>query len=311
MKYLSRKFLERMLLLTFSGFTYVLPMSVVFWLGKGIARLFYWLYARKRREALQNILMAFPEISLQKARACYRESLENLAYSAIEFLSFSRRGRTEVKRAVREVEGKEILRQAYDQGKGVILISAHLGNWELLGAWLAISGFPLVAVEKEQEDSFLNRLILNTRKKMSIELISKDEPDFRDLLRALKRGKGIGLISDQHAGKRGVPSKFLGRTTSTFAGPVLLARASGAPVIPIFDIRLGPGAHKIVAYPPLPLQWEGNLEQAVLRNVQLYTDAIANMVRKYPGQWLWLHRRWREGEEKMDASFLQQAREEA
>lgn len=293
------------------GLTYILPAGAVFYLGKGIAHIFYWLNTRKRKEALQNILMAFPGISLQQACSYYRESLENLAYSAIEFLSFSQWGRRGVKRAVREVEGKEILKEAYDRGKGVILISGHLGNWELLGAWLAVSGFPLVAVEKEQEDSFLNRLILHTRKKMSIELISKDIPDFRDLLRALKQGKGVGLISDQNAGKRGVLAKFLGRTTSTFAGPVLLAKASGAPMIPIFDIRLGPGAHKITALPPLPLSWEKNLDQAVLQNVQLYTDAIANMVRKYPGQWLWLHRRWREGEEKMDEPFLQQAQEEA
>lgn len=285
--------LERVLLGFFLFLTRVAPPAFVCWVAGGVAAAFFVLFPRKRVEAMQAISFSFPERSQEAVRTLCRKCLHHLAMTAVEFLYLAQFGRRQIQTMTSEVEGLDILKDAYARNRGVILISAHLGNWELLGAWLAAGGFPVVALEKEQKDDLINALVQRARKAMNIELVSKDLSDFRGVLRALRQGKVIGLIADQNAGVRGIPVDFLGRKALAFTGPALLAKASGAPVIPIFSIRLRPGVHKILIEPPVEMDWSGPADEAELRNTQKYTAAIEQAVRKYPEQWLWLHKRWK------------------
>jgi KDO2-lipid IV(A) lauroyltransferase len=293
-----RAFFHSLLLRLFVGLTFIFPPRYLFRLANPLASIFDRWFPHKRREAVHWMKKVFPGQSDSWYEDIYRKSLVHLAWATIEVLYVLRWGKKWVSECITEVVGGENL--PADRNSGALFLSAHIGNWELLGAWLCQQGFPLLAVEKPQSNRYADRLIERLRRTTGIELHSKDDADFRPLVRAVRSGKSIGLIADQNAGKRGVIAPLMGIPTSTFTGPVYLSYITGLPLIPVFAFRSEPGRLRVEIWEPIQFKWRGNgrlTPEALAECAAEYNRAIENAIRKHPEQWLWLHRRWRHGEE--------------
>jgi KDO2-lipid IV(A) lauroyltransferase len=190
------------------------------------------------------------------------------------------------------VEGEEHLRRAFALGRGVIFLSAHIGNWEYGAALLARRGLPVNAIGAEQRDVRMTAAIEDLRRSAGVRPIGKGL-DLRGAIACLRSGEILALLLDQDARESGVISPFLGHPASTPTGPLRLARKFGAPVLPVSVIREPDGVRfKMTIEPPLEgrdgAPFGDDLEFAAGR----CNDAISAWIRRAPDQWLWLYPRW-------------------
>lgn len=248
--------------------------------------------ARPRRAvALDNLRSIYPDSSEEWREEILRGCYRHLAWMVAEFLALLE----DPKQAlswVYEVEGKDILDELHAPGRGALLISGHLGNWELTAAWLAQSGYPVKPIVRPPNDGNLALLIEEYRRRAGVETFPKDAVA-KQVVRFVKGGGFLGLMPDQAWDSSGVYGPFMGRMCSTATGPAAFARLSGAPVVPIFSRRVAPFRHKVVVAPPLPMESGGAKDDTLRENTLRINDAIETMVRAAPEQWLWLHRRWK------------------
>lgn len=239
----------------------------------------------------EHLRQAFPEKDerwrLKVARRCY------MHFAAEGVAVFRMAGMTV--RALRKcttVVGLELLETAARDGRGVIVVSGHLGNWEIGGAAVVARGCPMDIVVARQRNEFFDRYLTRSRERLGFGIIPRGEAR-SGVLKSLGEGRAVGIMGDQDARAAGVFADFFGRPASTARGPALLAMRSGAEVVTLFSIRL-PGwkPRYRVHIESLPAV-SGDRDEAVAGLTQAFTARIEERVREFPGQYLWLHRRWK------------------
>ncbi len=193
------------------------------------------------------------------------------------------------------VEGEEHLKDAIDRGKGVLILGAHIGNWELAGAVMVRRGFTVATITKTAKSQLGQWLQEHLRQQTGI-LSYPKKNSIRGIFSGLKNNQVIVLMIDQNMTRNeGVFVDFLGYPACTLPSMITLAERSGAAVIPAAIYREdAPYRHRIVIHPPV--QWQSqreNREQAILENTRLLTAIVEKMILEKPEQWLWLHKRWR------------------
>jgi len=244
-----------------------------------------------RKTAMNNLEIAFGEgLSLPKRKEICRGMFGNMVKSLYEFLHFTRFSETDITSMV-ELDGS-IIRKYTAGGRGVIVLTAHMGNWELLGARVVAEGFKLTVIGKNLRDVWLNRLMHRLRKSAGVENISKGKGIFNPVVEALQRNEIVGLLADQNAGSDGCFVDFFGKTASTFTGPAVFAAHTGAVILPAFCIRQKDNSHKVIFYDPIFPASPSNKE-TIYECAKEYTRCIERVVREYPEQWLWIHKRWK------------------
>jgi KDO2-lipid IV(A) lauroyltransferase len=270
-----------------------LPIGATRIVGAGLGYLAYLVDTRHRRITIANLNLALGEerspVELRKiARTCYA----NLGRSVAEFCHLPSINEKTLSRWA-SYEGLENLSSAYKRGKGIIFITAHFGNWELLAYAQGIIGHPSNVIIRPLDNKYLNKLVNRYRSISGNRLIPKKEAA-KDILRALHKGEGVGILIDQNVsvGER-VFVDFFGQPASTITAPAILAQRTGAAVIPGFIVRQPKGKHKIIFEPEIPLQKSGDRQQDIQYNMQQFTNSVEKYVRKYPEQWFWMHRRWK------------------
>lgn len=270
-----------------------LPGTFALRLAKCLGSLSYCFLSRERKRALEHLRMAFPrEMSERRRRQIARRSFENLAMNAAE-LAQSRRIRSNLDSLV-TVAGQEHLDRALSHGKGVLWITGHVGNWELLAWYWAHKGYKLHVVAREVYDERLNRLLMGIRREAGVSVILRDSPKAgREILGALKRRESLAMLIDQDTRVKGVMADFFGRKANTPAGPALLAVRQGVPVVAGYIRRVSYCKHEIVISPPVEVVRTGDLEQDVRVNTERFNRVLEEYIRAHPEQWVWMHRRWR------------------
>ena len=215
-------------------------------------------------------------------------------------IRLSRLGREAVIEAT-EVEGLDALRDALEDGSGALVVSGHLGNWEIGGSGVAARGIPFDAVARRQANPVIDRMVNRARERLGMRIIPMGGAT-RHALRALRSGRVVGLVADQDARQRGLFVPFFGRAASTFRGPAILALRSGAPVFAASSVRQPDGTYRIrlrrVPVPGAePEKGGGDRAGDESRREWELTAALAaaleSAVREYPTQYLWHHRRWK------------------
>lgn len=181
---------------------------------------------------------------------------------------------------------------AVDEGRGAIFVTAHLGNWELTGAGVALLGIRLASVARPFGNDRIDRYVAGVRERLGQRIILK-KGAVREMARVLREGGYLGVLVDQNAGRRGVFVPFFGRLASTTAAPATLALRFRVPLIPAWQRRLPGGKSRIEVEPPLPLPDTGDRAEDVRRLTAAMTARVEAWVRAEPGQWLWAHRRFR------------------
>jgi KDO2-lipid IV(A) lauroyltransferase len=273
----------------------LLPDLVLGWLGMAGALLTYHLDRRHVAIGLKNLEIAFPQASLRERRRILRQSYLNLGRGIAEFIRlggfFSRSVATRVGSEHME-RWEETLRGS--QGRGVIILSAHFGSFELLAAVHAMRGYAINLVHHTQSLAAGDALLTFVRERAGIRIIRKHAAA-RAALRALKHGEMVGVPFDQNAKRsEAVFVPFFSELAATSAGLARLAKMANAPVVPAFIVRNGDKrSHRVIVGPPIPLVESDDLQADLTENTRRFQAEIERVVKQYPEQFLWVHRRYR------------------
>src|SRR5437867_2851664 len=268
-----------------------LPLPLALWLGRRLGYAAHVALGRRRRLALDNLARAYPALPLRARARLARHASQHLGMTLIELARVLARP-LDVTLARIRLEGVEHLRAAMAAHGRALLLTAHLGNWELLAAAHRLTGYPLAIVVRPLDSAPLNALADRLRRKSGVELIDK-RGALRPVLRALADGRMVAILLDQNAARHeSVFVPFFGRAASTSKSLAVLAVRTGTPVVPIFIRREG-RRHRVMVHPPLVPPAVNDAERAVVELTMRCTAAIETAVMQAPEQWLWMHNRWR------------------
>jgi Kdo2-lipid IVA lauroyltransferase/acyltransferase len=251
------------------------------------------LVPKLRRVALFNLRIVFPEWSDAKRDAAIRNMARYLAWQAVEFARFPRYGRSNVEQII-EMEGHENFLEAQRKGKGVLILTGHIGAWELSSFAHAIFGYPMHYMARPLDNARLDEFVNRYRCLSGNQPIYKNE-SARAVLKALNAGGIVGILADQNTlPEEGVFVDFFGKPACTTTGIARLALHTGAPVVPgyaYWDVQAG--KYKLRFDPAVELVDTGNSEQDILENTQRFAKITEAIIRKFPDQWVWIHARWK------------------
>jgi len=261
-------------------------------LGRILGMLTYVLDVPHRRIVRTNLRLAFPDWSSEKIRRVSKRVFQHFGATLVEICQLANYSRSDVMARVRVV-GAERWRRALDQNQGLILVSAHLGNWEFGTQYTAcfMQKSPLGVVKKIRFKP-LNQWVHNLRSRFGINIIYK-KGALPDMRRALRCDGIVGLLVDQSRRKEGVDVNFFGHRVPATPAAAFLGLRCKSPILPIFCIRETSGQLTVHVDQPLNIKWSGDLRSDIQANTQLITDAVERMIRKYPEQWFWVHKRWK------------------
>ena len=260
--------------------------------GKLLGALVGRMYLRETLRAQRELRRAFPERGSAWAREASQRVFGHIGGGLLEL--FALYGEPESVAEIVRCEGFERLEGAMKSGRGAILLSAHLGNWELLGAYMARRLGGLYVVGKKIYYRPYNDAVLTWRKAFGVETVYQDEPPQR-LLELLGEGRALGLLADLYSRHvDGVNVEFFGRPAHTATAPASLALSSGAPIVPVFIRREREGdGHFIRVEEPIRAPMAGRKQERVLELTRAWSAAVERAIGRSPEQWPWFHRRWR------------------
>ena len=270
-----------------------IPKSAGAAIGRAIGKACFRLLSRERNRALSHLATAFPDASPEWRRDVCRRTFVSVGLSLVETLMLPYLDANDM--AGFELEGEEHLKAALAQGKGVVMLTGHTGNWEALVWYLIRWGCRGGVIAKKIKTYGYNGLVTSFRARYGVETIFQ-QGALRQSLRILHSGGVIGILPDQDIPKQpGVFVPFFGKPAYTPTGPALIAKASRAPIVPHFITRRDGGflKHKIVILPALEYEHAADKEQEALMNTRTWTAVIEDWVRAHPDEWVWFHRRWR------------------
>ena len=289
--------------LILKGFSFLinlLPENVALWMGRQIGNAAYYLDWEHRNVALQNLRIAFgQEKSEEERRSIAKRNFQHMGMMLIEFFRILGMDTETYKKKV-SVEGVEEALKLLEKKKGGLLLIGHFGNWELMGIMSKVLQIPIWAIAKPiKQNEKLYRFILEIRDKAGLKIISPENAT-QKVMQALSKNWLVAFLIDQRAKRsRAVWVDFFGKKAPTMPGLAVMAIRSGAPVVPAFMIRNGFQKHRLVVKKPVELVLTGDMEKDVEINMQRFTRVLESMIREYPYQWIWIHRRWeRKREEK-------------
>ncbi len=245
---------------------------------------------RDRLRAQRGLRRAFPDRGAAWARLASERVFENVGRNLFEL--FALRGIPRLVESTVHCEGFGRLEKALTGGKGAILLSAHLGNWELLGAYLARRLGGLCVVGKRIYYRPYNDAVVAWRNAFGVETVHQDEAAQKPL-NVLRNGRALGILAELYSRHlEGVSVEFLGMPAHTATAPASLALASGAPIVPVFIRRSGDG-HAAWVEEPIPAPRGGSKHERVIELTRAWSAVVEHAIRKSPEQWPWFHRRWR------------------
>ncbi len=267
---------------------FLVPVASAYWVGRWAGFLFFWLAADRRRIALDNFSHVLgkgqndPEVR-RTARRCF----EQFGMYFVDFLRMGRLGKEEVLKFV-DVHGRENMDRAVARGKGVVALTAHLGNWELGGVMLALMGYRVHAIALAHQDPRVDRMFVKRRAERGIKVIPVGVAIKRSFS-AIRKGDVIALLGDRDLRAQGVHTTFFGWETTVPRGAAVLALRTGAAVVPGFAVRDETGRYQL------------HLEEAIIpcaeeESIEEFTDrmlrVLESYIRRYPDQWFMFHRMW-------------------
>jgi len=273
----------------------ILPRSTAIALARALGRIAYWLPGKLRRTGETNLEIAFPELSEQERRRLLRGCFDSLGRLLGEFSQFPRATPESLRQLLEYDErGLAHLREAEQNRRGVIFLTGHIGAWELLSfGWSALE-YPISFLVRPIDNPRIEELIESVRTRFGNRAIDKKSAA-RESLRVLREGGTLGILSDLNTQTReGVFVPFFGRQACTTAGIATLALKTDAVVIPTIAVwNKERQKYFFHGDPPVELVRTGDRQKDIETNTARFAAAIERLVRLYPDQWLWIHKRWK------------------
>ena len=271
------------------------------WMPRGLARLLagvlaasiYRVDGRLRRVGHRNLELALPELSIQERECILHGVFRHLGWQLVEFCRMTRYTQENTRGWIR-TEGLEHYLAAKARGKGVLIVTGHLGAWELSSFYHSLMGYPMSMVARPLDNHRLDKFVNGIRCLHGNHVLCKD--DFaRGLLRAMRSGQTVGILMDTNmTPPQGVFVEFFGRAACTASGVARVALKTGAAVVPGFMLW-EPAERKYVLHfgPEIEFKHTGDAEADILGATQQCVRTTEEWIRRYPDQWLWIHRRWK------------------
>ncbi len=271
----------------------ILPRSVARALGAAIGRFAFLAVPRLRQVGLQNLSIAFPEKSSTEHQQILRGMYRSLGWQLAEFCRMPNLTLTRTRHFIR-YQGLEHFLAAQQRGKGVLVLTGHIGAWELSSFYHSLAGHPMGMVIRRLDNHLVDRFVNRIRCMHGNRVLHKD--DFaRGLIAAMRTGETVGVLMDTNmTPPQGVFVDFFGQPACTASGVARVALRTGAAVVPGFLVW-EPAEKQYVLHflPALQLVDTGDADSDAITNTQLFTRTLEDIIRRYPEQWLWVHRRWK------------------
>ena len=269
------------------------PRAAARALGASIGFAAYHAARRLRQTGETNLALALPSLSTEERDVILRRLYRNLGWQLAEFCHMPRYTPENTRNFLR-YEGLEYFLEAERRGKGVLIVTGHLGAWELSSFYHSLMGHPMSMVIRRLDNSRVDALVNRIRCLHGNQVLHKD--DFaRGLIAAMREGRSVGILMDTNmTPPQGVFVPYFGVLACTASGLARVALRTGAAVLPGFLLWHEDEQRYVLTFgKPLEFQRSGDSERDVLANTALCTAAIESYARRYPDQWLWVHRRWK------------------
>jgi KDO2-lipid IV(A) lauroyltransferase len=270
-----------------------IPNAYLLFFGKILGNLLYYLAVPQRRIVNRNLRFSLVDSSPQQIQCSGKQIFQHFGITILELLQMAYLSKQELVSKVR-IEGLEILIEALKKQKGVVVVTAHLGNYELASQVVpCLLGLQMASVAKKMRNARLNRVIHNLRTRFGNKVIYK-KGALPEMMQTLRQGAMVAILMDISRRFDGVEVNFFGRRATATPAAALLGLRCKSPIIPAFCRRNPEGKLIIQIEPPVEIQRTRDLRSDLQFNTQLITDRIERAVRNYPEQWNWTLKRWKE-----------------
>jgi KDO2-lipid IV(A) lauroyltransferase len=272
----------------------LIPFSLLYSFAKNMAGLGFIIARKQRKIALDSLGIAFGnEKTEEERRKIAKDCFIFMAKSAVELIFL--RDKPELMKKHVSLEGKRYLDEALSKSRGVILVSAHFGNFPLLLCKLTFEGYAVGAIRRQMRDSRTEKFFNDLQGNFKVKTIYSQPRQVcvENTLKALRNNEIVFIPIDQNFGTGGVFVNFFGKKAATATGPVVLALRTKAMILPCFIVRQKDDTHKIIFEPPIDLEKDRLRKGIIVDTIQRLTDIIEVYIRKYPAEWGWIHRRWK------------------
>jgi KDO2-lipid IV(A) lauroyltransferase len=267
-----------------------IPLRIGQFLGRRLGSLAWFVARRERRKALAHIAIAFPDWSAAQRDQAIRAMFQHLGTCVFE-LAWLPNMTPELRQKTSRVEGFERVLEVIDSGRGVIIFTAHCGNWEWLSYVTGTFGRPVSVLQRERDQPEMNQYITALRAKAGVRTIDRGSASSaKEMINAIRRGGILAFVVDQNIRTESVKVPFFGRPALTPIGPARLAVRTEAVVVTAYASRLPDGTHRLQFLEPVQCRKDDDPVELTAR----VTREIEEHIRKVPEQWVWMHDRWRE-----------------
>ncbi len=271
-------------------FLQVIPISGCYWLCRFLLSLVLFFIPKRRQLIQEQLERSFPQKTPQECRLIGKESLDNLARGFARYARIPLMTDREMEDMV-EIEGFEHIREAFRQGKGMITFTAHFGFWELMAIYVTRLYPKIAMVVRPLDNPRLDAMVTSVRSAGGGGVIDSRKV-FKEGLRLLRDNGILGVLIDQNFYKGGVFVNFFGRPAATNTLVPILARRTGCAVLPMHNVWIG-NKIRIICGAPVTLSESADAQAAITEDTQKLTSIVEAWIREDPGQWMWLHNRWK------------------
>ena len=283
----------------FTVISAAIPLKINYFIGRFMGKIGYICSGRHRKVAMENLAVAFPEKSVEYRKNIVRKFFIFMAQGSLELIHVLSHPAYFMNT---RIEGRANLDAALANKKGVLLVTAHLGNFPLMMSKLASEGYPINIVARPMRDAKAGDHLFRMREEANVKTISAlpRKDCVNGIIKALRDNELVVILMDHNFGTSGVWVKFFGKLAATPTGPITLAIRTGAALVPAYICREGNAAHCVRIMPAQELVIKPDKDETILVNVIKFTRLIEGWIRQSPEQWGWNHRRWKSQPEPED-----------
>ena len=275
-------------------FINIIPLGVALKLGRILGITFYKIDKRHAKNTINNLTIAFPDKKKEELNDICMNFYKNLGMVFIEIFRLNRYNKDNIGDFV---ESDLSVLEDIHKKQGILLLTAHFGNWELLAKTFSLKGYPGNVLSRPLDNPYIEKILYNLRTNSGNKVIYNRENAIKSIILALNKNEIVGFLPDENASKRiGVFVDFFGVKACTMPGMANIAAKTKSPVIPAFIVRINDGnfkKHKLIIGKPLEITYTGNRKTDMMNILKMFNETIENIIKMYPEQWFWIHNRWK------------------
>ena len=295
-----RHYIEYKLLLGIGFLVRGLPRSTMLWLGRIVGDFIYFCVPVRKAITLDHLAHSFPDKSASERKKIARGTYRNFGMNIFEHLCIPALSKDDIRDIV-TLADENVLAEALERKRGVIIAGGHFGNWEYTSSAVAAYGYRLGVVVAELSNQYMDKKINEHREATDAVMIPKGAST-RSVIKLLRENGAVGMLMDQDENEEGIFVDFFGRPCSTAKGPAVIALKTGASIVFFAAIRQSDGTIKVV-FEPVEIDYEaGATDENILDITQRCTARLEHYTRLYPDHWFWMHRRWKTRPEMVQGS---------